>query len=347
MIPLLSLNHYAHPMTRQFTHTHTHRSGAGSIPSLYVLKAALAFAVVSAHAPLAGIPSLNLPGGLVELFFAITGYFLYSPSLAQVQSRLWRSLRKVLPMLIALQLFYNLIAPPHLGKPWEAYWQWFQWLFLGFSSFSSGHLWYLTALVLGLLFFVGYLRLTGGRGIPWLFLLILLWAALDSHRILLFGKPMSVFSFNFLSRAVPFLAMGYWIRQNEERLLRYPWLNIYLGLMILAGVEYLATYWISDGATSASLLQLFPLPFALFMLALSYRDFGAGTWLESIGQRYAGNIYYFHMALILLWRALLPTSPILTMLYERGGAFVVYLLSLLVAWLIVRIQNHIGYHLFR
>ena len=48
-----------------------------SVHSLYVLKAILAFFVVNCHIPL-GLPWLSIPGLRVELFFAITGYFLFA-----------------------------------------------------------------------------------------------------------------------------------------------------------------------------------------------------------------------------------------------------------------------------
>ena len=43
-----------------------------SVSSLYVLKALLAFVVVTCHSPLV-LPWVYIPGFVVELFFAITG----------------------------------------------------------------------------------------------------------------------------------------------------------------------------------------------------------------------------------------------------------------------------------
>ena len=36
---------------------------------------------------------------------AITGYFLYSEDLEKVQSRIWKSIKKVIPIMIFLQIF--------------------------------------------------------------------------------------------------------------------------------------------------------------------------------------------------------------------------------------------------
>ena len=46
-----------------------------SVSSLYVLKALLAFFVVTCHAPIL-LPWVEIPGLTTELFFTITGYFL-------------------------------------------------------------------------------------------------------------------------------------------------------------------------------------------------------------------------------------------------------------------------------
>ena len=317
-----------------------------SVSSLYVLKALLAFVVVTCHSPLV-LPWVHIPGFVVELFFAITGYFLYTADLGKVQSRIWKSVKKVIPIIFILQVFYNLIVPPGFGPITSSYWLYIQWLFMGFSTFDSGHLWYLTALLLGLLCFGGYLRIMKGRRVPLLFLLILPWIFIGPYRMLLFDKPESIFVFNFLTRAVPFLAMGYWVRANEENLLKYRWINIFFLVLTLMGIECLVTWCLSGYKYAASAIAMFPMPFAAFMLMLSYKSLGQGTWLETIGEKYSGNIYYFHMAVIIGWKALNAHSPLLSEIYEYGGAFIVFFISLGIAWLVVKLQDLIGYHVLK
>ena len=317
-----------------------------SVSSLYVLKALLAFVVVTCHSPLV-LPWVHIPGFVVELFFAITGYFLYTADLGKVQSRIWKSVKKVIPIIFILQVFYNLIVPPGFGPITSSYWLYIQWIFMGFSTFDSGHLWYLTALLLGLLCFGGYLRIMKGRRVPLLFLLILPWIFIGPYRMLLFGKPESAFVFNFLTRAVPFLAMGYWVRANEENLLKYRWINIFFLVLTLMGIECLVTWCLSGYKYAASAIAMFPMPFAAFMLMLSYKSLGQGTWLETIGEKYSGNIYYFHMAVIIGWKALNAHSPLLSEIYEYGGAFIVFFISLGIAWLVVKLQDLIGYHVLK
>ena len=317
-----------------------------SVSSLYVLKALLAFVVVTCHSPLV-LPWVHIPGFVVELFFAITGYFLYTADLGKVQLRIWKSVKKIIPIIFILQVFYNLIVPPEFGPITSSYWLYIQWIFMGFSTFDSGHLWYLTALLLGLLFLGGYLRIMKGRRVPLLFLLILPWIFIGPYRMLLFDKPESIFVFNFLTRAVPFLAMGYWVRANETRLLSYRWINIFFLVLTLMGIECLVTWCLSGYRYAASAIAMFPMPFAAFMLMLSYKSLGQGTWLETIGEKYSGNIYYFHMAVIIGWKALNAHSPLLSEIYQYGGAFIVFFISLGIAWLVVKLQDLIGYHVLK
>ena len=95
-------------------------------------------------------------------------------------------------------------------------------------------------------------------------------------------------------------------------------------------------YRLSGGHTSGGGIEIFPLRFAFFMLILSYKDLGKGTWLETIGAKYSGNIYYFHIAVIIGWKALNEHSPLLQEIYDYAGAFFVFFISLLIAVLIER-----------
>ena len=302
-----------------------------SVSSLYVLKALLAFFVVTCHAPIL-LPWVEIPGLTTELFFAITGYFLYSEDLGKIQSRIWKSIKKVIPILIFLQLLYLPLAPPDWKSPVVL----FNWAFMGIANFDAVHLWYLTSLLYSLIAFSLFIRFTKGKYIPVLFLCVLGWMILGDYRYFIDGKDESIYLFNFISRALPFLAMGYWIRANESALLRRKWLNIYLLLLVLSSLENLLVHTITKGATHGGLVAIFPLRFAFFMLILSYKSLGQGTWLETIGEKYSGNIYYYHMAVIIGWKALNPHSPLLNQIYDYAGAFVVFFISLIIAMLIER-----------
>ena len=317
-----------------------------SVHSLYVLKAILAFFVVNCHIPL-GLPWLSIPGLRVELFFAITGYFLFCSDWQDSVKRVKSSITKVIPTILILQVFYLLITRAPLGNPLTSYWTWFRLIFMGFPSFDSGHLWYLSALFYGLLFFWGYLRLFKGKYMLPLFTLVIGAALLGPYRQLIFGQPESVFVFNFLTRAVPFLALGYYVKSREEYLLSFNWLNLYILALILQAIEYGITSILMGGGPGVSLLGMFFTPAAVFLLFLSYKDLGKRSWLAHVGAKYSGNIYYFHMAIILGWKALNRISPVSVMIYQYSGAFVVFFLSLLVAIGVVQVQKKLGINILR
>jgi membrane protein len=243
--------------------------------------------------------------------------------------------------MIFLQLLYLPLAPPDWKSPVVL----FNWVFMGIANFDAVHLWYLTSLLYSLITFSLFIRFTKGKYIPVLFLCVLGWMILGDYRYFIDGKDGSIYLFNFISRALPFLAMGYWIRANESALLRRKWLNIYLLLLVLSSLEHLLVHTITKGATGGGLVAIFPLRFAFFMLILSYKTLGQGTWLETIGDKYSGNIYYYHMAVIIGWKALNPHSPLLNQIYDYAGAFVVFFISLLIAMLIER-GSYLGRRLF-
>ena len=317
-----------------------------SVHSLYVLKGMLAFIVVNCHAPL-GLPWLSIPGLGVELFFAITGYFLFCSDWQDSVKRVKSSITKVIPIILILQVFYLLITRAPLGNPLTSYWTWFRLIFMDFPSFDSGHLWYLSALFYGLLFFWGYLRLFKGKYMLPLFTLVIGAALLGPYRQLIFGQPESVFVFNFLTRAVPFLALGYYVKSREEYLLSFNWLNLYILALILQAIEYGITSILMGGGPGVSLLGMFFTPAAVFLLFLSYKDLGKGSFLAHVGAKYSGNIYYFHMAIILGWKALNRISSVSVMIYQYSGAFVVFFLSLLVAIGVVQVQKKLGVNILR
>ena len=311
-----------------------------SISSLHVLKAILAFSVVSWHCPLGAVPWLQIPGIYVDLFFAITGYFLYSSDFGKFSSRVRKSIKKIIPIIILLQVIYYLIAPFPLESIFKIYWVYFRWIVLGFVHFTTGPLWYMNALLYGLLFLWGYVKIFKGRHVSILMILPVLWTAWTLIKYFVFHESMvSIFQFNFLTRAVPFLAMGYWIRSKEESLLKHNWLTLYLLLVLASGLEYALSGAATGGGAPFSFLASMPLPFALFMLTITHKEYGSGTLIESIGARYSGTIYYVHQAIILLWKGVNPTCPSLRSLYEQGGALFVFFLSLLIAILVEQVMK--------
>ena len=322
-----------------------------AVHSLYLLKAILAFFVVELHSPMT-LSWLYFPGVSVEIFFMITGYFLYNADLGKVQANIKKSVKKVFIALVILQVFYSLYMRG-LGLIYLEDWSplrtpvpWLLWLTQGYSNIASGHLWFLVAMLYALLTFGLFLRLTRGRWVPVLFLLMIGWGLIGPFRPLYFGQAPSIFEFNFLGRALPTLALGYYIRKNAEALLRLHWLSIYAVVLALGGLEYL----ICDlyvGSNAVSWIHFLALPVSLFMCFLSYKDLGQGTFVAQIGMRYAGNIYYFHKVVFLFWEYLNPTHPLLAEIYEKAGGLIVFLITLPIAWAVIKIQDRYSLNLLR
>lgn len=154
-----------------------------SVSSLYVLKALLAFFVVTCHAPMQ-LPWVHVPGLATELFFAITGYFLYSSDLHKVQVRIWKSVKKALTITIFLQLFYLPLAPPQWSSPVVLS----NWALMGIANFDAVHLWYLSALLYSLMIFSLFLKCFKGRFVPILFVGVIGWMLLGDYRYFIDGK---------------------------------------------------------------------------------------------------------------------------------------------------------------
>lgn len=308
------------------------------IHSLYFIKGLCAFLVVACHTPLNpdALYSEAINAVAVPIFFMITGYFLYHQDTDTMKQRISKSIKKVIPIIIILQLIYYPIAPisQSFSEGWISYLR----LFLfGFHSFKTIHLWYLTALLEGLIFLYIYLKLFKGK-----YLIYLLPLAL-SHLVLgrfsgIVGIGSDLFLYNAITYAIPFLALGAWVKEYENKLLSLNhWLDYAIGIIILSHIDYL---------TLKSYVFLVPLALSLFMCCLSNKKMGENTYISTIGEKYAGNIYYFHLIVAYTISDALDFWG-LSSYYQDFGTFIVFVASLLLAYLIVRVQDKMGWSILR
>ena len=70
------------------------------------------------------------------------------------------------------------------------------------------------------------------------------------------------------------------------------------------------------------------------------------TWAETIGAKYSGNIYYFHIAMATIISKALYAAG-MGPVYEQLGSALVFVGSIAVAYMIVRIQDKIGIHILK
>ncbi len=325
------------------------KSSRPPISSLYVAKAFAALLVVIAHIPLGALKAWIYPWTLiaVPIFFLISGYFLYSPDEAKSTERTWQSLKKTIPIFLGLTLFYWLIVLPNHGNTVHS-WEQIQ-RFLIYGQLTTVHLWFLMAMIQALFILTLVFRWRLGRYI-WIFVPLMLTALLGAkYSFLITGgeERELVYVFNSVCYALPFMATGYLIKKYESKIPAcFPWaLLSFLALALAIAEQPLLLsvgYNKSQGPYIGSLLAAV----LIFIWALQHKSFGAGTWAETIGAKYSGNIYYFHIAVAtIISKALYATG--MGPVYEQLGSALVFVGNIAVAYVIVRLQDKIGIHILK
>ena len=75
-------------------------------------------------------------------------------------------------------------------------------------------------------------------------------------------------------------------------------------------------------------------------------SFSTGSWAETVGAKYSGNIYYFHIAVATIISKALYAAG-MGPVYEQLGSALVFVGSIAVAYVIVRLQDKIGIHILK
>ena len=336
-------------MTTTAPATSPARSSRPPVSSLYVAKAFAALLVVIGHTPIdlfkVGVYPLTLSA--VPIFFLISGYFLYSPDESKSAGRAWRSIKKIIPIFLIVTLIYWLMILPNHGntvRSWEQVWH-----FLIYGQLTTVHLWFLMAMLQGLCVLGLALHWRLGRYL-WVFVPLMLTALLGGrYSFLITGGEQQnlIYVFNSVSYALPFMSAGYLIKKYEDKIpTHFPWVVLTLLMMALAIVEQplLRSYGYNDG--EGPYIGSFLFAVALFFTGITHKGFGTGSWAETVGAKYSGNIYYFHIAVATV------IAPIFIKLgagsfYMQTGAIWVFAASLLLAFVIVKLQDRLGIHILQ
>lgn len=282
------------------------------IPSLYILKALCAFAVILIHTSLIykGVlaPLYRLA---VPLFFMISGYFMTSGNGEVSANHIWRSLKKIFWinlittcvylsysfLLSTLQYFvngsanyYNIFMPKHfwenllLSHPYVftlwylvAYMQvlFIIWLFVQFKCFS----WLLK--VFPVFFIIGLLM--GSYNI---------WSPFENlcyHR-------------NFLTMGLPFVLLGSWIKVNQKQCLssfnKMPFLILLAISLTLSYIEYAVVRLILHTSGDYCLTTII-LSTVVFLYCIRTPNFGKDKKiihkLTIIGRDFSLFLYLYHI----------------------------------------------------
>ena len=319
------------------------------ISSLYLLKCLFAFLVVTCHTPM-GIAKEwlhPLAMGAVCVFFLISGYFLYHPDSSKSYQRAKKSIRSVTVIFLIVSLFYWAWLLPNYGNTLTSFSQLWTWLLTG--TLTSGHTWYLMAMLQSLLLLGVIFRLRGERYIA---LLTPLWifGLLGSQYAFLLTDEGTGDCYNVytsISYAIPFMSIGYLIAKYEGKLQRYQhWGRLFACSVVIAYAERILLHQTGHIYATGALFGSYLTAVLIFIWALQHKSFGAGSWIETIGAKYSGNIYYFHIAVATLIEHLLSALG-LGEVYALLGSVFVFIGSLIVASIIVRVQDKVGIHLLK
>lgn len=312
------------------------------VSSLYSLKALGSLFVVMCHTPMYILgDSMSLfKISAVPVFFAISGYFLYQDEIGATIKRAWQGIKNILPVILIINLIHAIgLIPNHRDQlTWQAL---YDTILLG--NGYAGHLWYLSAFMQGLLIIIVLLWLFPQKRIMYLPLLLLGLNLAQGQYSDLTGLETNVLT--VIHHGLPFLSLGYLMAWKQDKILRYRWglcLVISIGLWILESY-FMTRYGLSGLGIYISSLLYVP---ATIGLCLQYKDFGASTWLETIGKNYSGCIYYFHVLVAVVVIKVMYRADLIP-LYEQIGSILVFIASLIVAMTIQKFQNKLGVKLLR
>lgn len=314
----------------------TRTNKQGSIPSLYVLKAICAYAVVALHAPIGVASELIITLGQISvpIFFMVTGYFLYSEEREQLSTRLKSSIKKVAIIWLILNIVLTATSWGSI-PPFHDWVLWAKWVLMGHHP-SYGHLWYITSLLETLIFFYILTRLRLGK---YLYIFTAFWLLriiFGDLRPVIFGSPDSMMSCNFVMTGIPYMATGILIKQFPAISSRLSHLSG-IGIPVFIGLAVLAAYGPPDSSPWAYTLKSFSkigLMLSCFLFALRKAQLGYGSTSEYIGKSLSGNIYYWHGSIIALCAYILSDE-----IYSNWGAIIVAILSTIVAYFVVKLQK--------
>lgn len=319
------------------------------ISSLYLLKCLFAFLVVTCHTPM-GIAKgwlHPLAMGAVCVFFLISGYFLYHPDSSKSYQRVKKSIRSVTVILLIVSLFYWAWLLPNYGNTLTSFSQLWTWFLSG--NLTTGHTWYLMAMLQGLLLLAVIFRLRGERYIALLTPLCIFGLLGSQYAFLLTDERTRYYYdvYTSISYSIPFMSIGYLIAKYEGKLQRYQhWGRLFACSVVTAYAERILLHQTGHDYATGALFGSYLTAVLIFIWALQHKSFGAGSWMETIGAKYSGNIYYFHIAV-----ATLIVKGLSSFgwggIYTQLGSILVFIGSLIVAYIIVWVQDKVGIHLLK
>lgn len=302
-----------------------------SIESLYLLKALCAFLVVVIHCNMWGKSALQpIMGIATPCFLCITGYFLYSGEKAAEQQKAIRWAKKAFMLSLAINAVY-LLQQLKDGASVAEYTTAEQLPILITGTAFSLHLWYLSAMWMGLLLF--YLLRRSAPAIIIYTPLLYLW----SHICYKWGtvifpdcteQQLFIMRCNGLIVGLPFLCTGYLLAKYRQRFAA-AWqvpLCFTLSLFFLFNSAAICCFLHLQTYGWLHFCSLYIFICSLMLLCVRYRNMRI-PMLNTIGRCHSANIYFFHI-LVLIY---LKRSD-----YDASGmqAIIVFLCCIPISFLI-------------
>lgn len=277
------------------------------------LKCISAFLVLCLHV---GYPTYDIRDNVtpiariaVPIFLMISGY--YYPSLKR-NGRQWYYFRKIIWMTFwsnMLYLFKDVVMIIIFDKPINIDWEKFMdvIIFNEYIPGTSSHLWYFNALIYTILFVIICNKCV--CKLYYLIPVLLISAYIISSIItnLLFYR-------NFLFFVLPYFLIGYYIRDNEQRIKSFLEKNlcsarnvlILLVLeMILLAIEVFIYKKVGLPVYRDLYFMTTPMVLTIFVGALYIFPNRKIKYISTIGQRYSAYIYIFHIFVMIILNILL------------------------------------------
>lgn len=276
------------------------------IRSLYSLKAIGCLFVVMIHVPFVGRgPASPIINAAVPLFLMISGYLLWEPGedpmmLSRKLAHAFRKMVRVIVIVNAVYLLYALFR--FLVVPQETFplcsWGDIVELIL-FGRKLNGTLWYLNTYLWTLALLWAICRCRAMKVISYLPLLLVLTFLLGRY---LFMLPIGPLTFderlNCFTIGLPFVAIGYIIHRNEERLRRIPGKELQVGILACIVMAYVESLTLSALGVNNHFSQfLFTTAYAILLVvwAVTHPDWQLHPLAQNIGKYHSANIYYYHI----------------------------------------------------
>lgn len=284
-----------------------------SIESLYALKAVCTFFVVALHSKLCYLdlykPFLMVA---VPVFFMITGYFLRAKSHVEGDSTAALGMLKHAVVITATVNLAYMLFLSCIRQNFQAFLPFNLIKIFVFTGAVYAY-WYLVALCEALLFLYLLFKYFPSRWLqpllyifPFLFVGAVLYGSY--YGLVKDHNPEIFWTNNACFVGIPCITTGYLIRKHEKKLCKRCFIYI---APIVFSITSMVEMFVSDSLPFRTgndfRVSTLPLAISLFIVCLLHRRIGSGL-LAHIGKYHSANIYYMHVAVIIIWSKLYVTQ---------------------------------------